>query len=224
MTNDHVRLTAEYSKDKIMNYIYLLVFGAIVIVLILLLGVYMIASKPKPKYFVTDEREQIFESQTLTTPIYNNAQIKDWTAQNLIRLFNINFINYKARIERNAILFTPSGYSSYVTLLNQTDLPTIVNGEFVAKASLCDVVALDKKATGIYNVEGKDTYVWTLIVPLYLEYRNKSTYNVIARALVQIQRVSEFDYLGGLAISDIQILDRVKAGDFSAGNLPVCNS
>ncbi|MBP9721560.1 MAG: DotI/IcmL/TraM family protein [Gammaproteobacteria bacterium] len=219
-----VCLKEAYRKDKAVRYMGTLIFGGIIIILLLLLSGYIIASKPKPQFFVTDEREEIFASRSLTDPIYNEAQIRDWTAQRMFRLFSMNFINYQTRVKQNASLFTPSGYQAYVSVLRTTDLPTIVNGSFVAKASLCDIITIDQKATGVFNIDHVDTYVWTLTVPLYLQYQNQDKYNVVARAVVRVQRVSELDYLGGLAINDLQIYDRTNTESKAASNLPVCNS
>lgn len=218
-----VILKEDYYKDKFGGYLYIMLAGASVIFMLILLTGYIIASKPQPQYFVTDERNQIFEAAALSDPVYNQAQVRDWAAQIILRLYDLNFVNYSSRIAKSVNLFTPNGYQKYLDSVRNTDLPAIVNGKFVSKVNLCDVVTVDDKSTGVFNIDGQDTYVWTLTLPMHLMYQNKDKHSVVARIILRIQRVSELDYLGGLAISDISVVDRTNINRFSSSDIPICN-
>lgn len=218
-----VILKEHYYKDHAADFLYITILGAgLIIILIFLIG-YIISSKPKPQYFVVDEKKQIFASVPLNEPIYNNAQIRDWAAQIMLRLYDLNYINYPTRVEQNASLFTPDGYKKYIAQLSSIDLPTLVNGKFVSKAVLCNIVKIDFNTTGVYNIDTKDTYVWTLTLPMNIQYQSKDTYNVAARVVMRVQRVSELDYLGGLVISDIAVYDRINVNGYSDSKTSACN-
>jgi len=218
-----VVIKENYHTDGAAGYVYVLFFGGILTLALFIIVSYIIATKPQPKYFVTDEQFKIFAGVPVNVPIYNEAQVRDWAAQMVIQLFDMNFINYQARIEQNSKIFTTDGYNKYLSVVSTKDLPTIVNGKFVVKASVCDVVTLDK-TRGVFSINNQDTYIWTMNVPLYMQYQSgDKNYNVVARVVVRIQRVSELEYLGGLAINDIEVFDRTTVNINAGKLLPVCN-
>lgn len=218
-----VIIQENYHKDSMSKYFFVLVFGAALVFGLLSLSAYIIAEKPRPKYFVTDQQNKIFASLPLNMAIYNDPQLRDWVSQMVIQLFDMNYLNYQSRAQRASSIFIGDGYKKYLSIISASDLPTIVNGKFVSKASLCNIAKIDPKTTGVFNINNVDNYIWTVTVPIYIQYQSEQSYAVVAKVVARVQRVSELDYLGGLAISDIDVSNRTMAGPDSTGSSSVCN-
>lgn len=214
----------KYYMDRISSYLILFVASVIVIIFLIFNVGYIYLTKPKSQYFVTSTSGQIFASATLDKKIYSEPQVIDWAAQAAIQLYNFNFLNYKSEILSMSNYFTDAGFEAFKKDLASAELPTILDGKFSIKLSLCDIGSVNKNKSASYNVDGIDKYVWYISLPVYFEYQNnKNKYTVVANMDMQIMRMSELNYLSGLAINAISISNRTNLAQANISSLPVCS-
>lgn len=219
-----VIIQESFYSDKLQSYVLLLAIGIAIIAALFFVVSYIFATNPKPHYFRTDDSGQVFKHEPLDNPEYNPAQIKDWASQAVIKIFNFNFLNYNSEVNINKNLFTEQAFNKYLNQLKTVELPTIAQGKFVEKLSLCDVAKIDQNTSGVFLVDNQNRYVWTIFLPVYIQYQNKNNkYTVVTNILVRIQRDSSLIYPDGLVISDISFNERVNVANNSSDNLPVCN-
>lgn len=220
-----VILKETFYSDKAGFYLLLLVFSITIIVALLFILSYIFVTKPQPKYFLTNQNGQIFLSQPIDKPIYSNAQINDWTAQAVIRAFDFNFINYNHQLINTKGFFTDNGYQIFMDQIQKLFIPKVTTGKFSAKLSLCDIVTIDKSVSRVVNVNGVNRYVWLLTLPVYIKLQNSNeTFTIVTKILAKIQRMSDLEYLGGLAIDDIRIIQPVVLERGTYASLPVCSN
>ena len=223
IANREVTLLQQFYGDKMSSFVMLLVFSAMVIVFLFFMITYIYTKEPEAKYFMSKADGQIFMTQPLTDRLYTDAQIKDWAAQAVIRAFDFNFVNYRYQIANSRSFFTETGYNIFIEQLKEMFIRNLTEGKFSAKLSLCDVASIDKSVNNVFKVDGVDRFLWLVTLPVYVEFKNKAqSYTIVAKVITKIQRMSDLDYLGGLAISDIRVVDAVTTSYAKYSELPVC--
>lgn len=218
-------LKERFYSDKAGYFVLLVAFSVITIVFLIFILSYIIITEPQSKYFRSSANGQIFYSQPLEKPIYSNAQIADWTAQAVIRAFDFNFINYRHQIFSSKVFFTNSGHNIFIKQVQNLFLKDLASGKYSAKLSLCDIATIDKDNSKVITVDGTKRYAWLVFLPVYLQLQNSKDSNaVVAQILVKVQRMSDLDYLGGLAIDDIRIIRPTPLDYTGRTVLPACSN
>jgi hypothetical protein len=220
-----VVLKETFYGDKALPYVLLLAFSVLIIAVLFFILSYIFITTPQSKYFLTNTNGQIFLSQPIDKPIYTNAQISDWTAQAVIRAFDFNFINYRHQLYSSRGFFTQNGYQIFIDQMQRLFISNVTLKKFSTKLSLCDIATIDKSVSRAVNIDGITRYVWLITLPVYLQLQNSGeSIAIAAKILVKVQRMSDLEYLGGLAIDDIRIIEPMVIQRGNYKNLPVCSN
>lgn len=220
-----VTLKETFYGDKAGLYLLLLIFSVVIIAVLLFTLSYIFITKPESKYFLTNTNGQIFLSQPINKPLYSNAQINDWTAQAVIRAFDFNFVNYRYQLFNSRGFFTPEGYNIFSEQVQNLFIPKIISGKFSAKLSLCDIATIDKSVSRVVNINGVDRYIWLITLPVYIQLKNsEQSFLIVAKIMAKVQRMSDLEYLGGLAIDDLRIIQPSIVDRGNYAKLPFCSN
>lgn len=219
-----VKYKEKFYSDKLVNYLWLLISGGLIILFLLFIITYLFATEPRNKYFLSSSEGQIFKSENLDQPIFTEAEVRDWAAQAMINTLDFNFLNYEVKLHASKDFFTPDGYNMLYREVMSKDVPTIVYNRLSAKLSLCDVAVVNKSISKVYAIDGANRYVWYVTLPAYIHYEdNLNRYITVANVELQVQRVSDLNYLSGLAIRAIRIPTRTTVST-DTSNLPICTN
>lgn len=222
--DNKVTLKEEYYSDKISNYFILLILGVVLIFSLLIVKIYIDIVTPKPQFFEVNSNNQIFTGEPLDEPLFNEPQIKDRAAQLVIRLLDFNFLNYETIAQHNKKLFTNDGFNKYIDFLKKIGIGDIVKNKYIINANLCDVVNLNKEKSGLLDINNQKTYTWTFNLPIVARYINKDKQiKMLYEVGLVINRMSELEYLDGLAINDLKVINSTNITSGSSGSLNVCN-
>lgn len=221
-----VTLKRNFYGDSSGKYTMMLIFSGVIIFALLVIASYVIVTEPKSKYFLSNEKGQIFLSTPLHKPLNSIAQIKDWTAQAVVRSINFNFINYEHQISLSKNFYTDKGYNLLLQQIKTLFLKELVTSRFSVKLSLCDVAEISRSKHGIDNSTGTPRYTWYVVLPAYMHFQNnRESTAIVTKIIVKVQRMSDLEYYGGLAIDDIRITEPVALHNRKSNSeLPVCKN
>ncbi len=223
-SNEVIECKEAFYGDSFNGYIKLVLLFSFVVVIFLYLNFYIIKIQPTEKYFFVDNEDRIISAYPLQERVYSDAEIMDWTAQAVIKLFDFNFLNLSNQIRSTQNLFIGGGFDIAVEVLKTRFIPKIFSKRYIVKASLCDVAEIISSEL-VEDQNGK-RYVWKVLLPTYFMFArdsNQGLENQVARLIVTVERVSDLNYLDGVAIRTLEIeeltlIERQK--NYSA--LPVC--
>lgn len=194
------------------------------VVIFLYVNLYIIKIQPTEKYFFADNEDRIISSYPLSERVYSDAEIMDWTAQAIIKLFDFNFLNLSNQIKKTQDLFIGDGFNISVDVLKTKFIPKIFSKRYIVKASLCDVAEI--LSSELVETEEGKRHVWKVLLPTHFMFArdsNQGQENQVAKLIVTVERVSDLTYLEGLAIRTLEIeqvtpIERLR--NYSV--LPVC--
>lgn len=229
MTNNsknihRVEIKEKYHSDSLFNYYFLVIVLAVLSAAFAMFIAYIFMTNPTSKYFLSDKNDRLFQQYPLNQKLYTDVQVMDWASQALIATFDFNFLNYKYHLKYRKSLFTDEGHNKAIQMIERVIVaPIVAKNNYVAMLNLCDIPSLDRSKSGIFMKNGVQTYIWTIALPVFIDFRRKDErLTVVTKAIVQVERVSDLEYLGGLAISDMTIIKPTILTYNNRSKLPVC--
>lgn len=135
----------------------------------ILLGgiIYKIMTPPQPQYFAATADGKIINFHPLSDPVVSDDFVAQWTANAVRRAFSLDFMHYRAQLQRSSEDFTPSGWNYFVTALKQSNnLKTLTDLKMVSDAEI----------TGAPQILEKDlidgVFAWKVEMSILVTFTN----------------------------------------------------
>lgn len=162
---------------------------------------YLISHPPAPKYFATSINGRITPLFPLQVPNQSDSAVLQWANQAAIAAFTYNFVNYRTELQAASGFFTASGWSQFLTALQQSNnLDAVKAKKLVVSAVATRAPIILQK--GILN----GTYAWRVQMPVLVTYQSASEFsqqnNVVT---ILVTRISSLNSPRGIGIDQFVV-------------------
>jgi len=168
------------------------------------------ATRPEPKLLAVTNDGRVQPLPLLDAPIDNRATIVDWARRNLPKLYDFNYVNYQAALNKNLDFTGKKTNESFISMLNSAGILSKVVDEFLIMRA---TIAAEPIITKEMVVGG--TRVWVVETPMNLIYDSGEVRDNQRRQIEQpivfkawIARASPVQYEGGLMLAKFEVLPR----------------
>ena len=117
--------------------------------------------QPGNFYFATTENGQLIPLYPTSQPVVSNSTVINWVSNNVPKIYQIDFVNYRAQLDQLQGFFTGDGWQQFVKAFGE-QLNDVVNQKLVLSATPTDVPVI----LGHRMFNG--TYQWLVQMPLVL--------------------------------------------------------
>lgn len=192
-----VYLRNEFYRDNFRRLVWLLL-ASILLNIALGIGVIYTGSKtPGNYFFATTEIGQLIPLYPTTQPVVSNSTILSWVSDNVPKIYQLDFINYRTQLNQLQGYFTPTGWQAFVSAY-APQLKNLVDQKLVMSATPTDVPVIT--GGGVFD----GVYKWQVQMPLVinLQQGNTQTTQKVLLTLV-VERVNNVSAHQLLGISQI---------------------
>jgi intracellular multiplication protein IcmL len=149
------------------------------------LCVFLVLSRPDPKYFASSPDGHIVELLPLTQPSMSDAGILNWVAETTTGTVSLDFLGWREKLTSMRPNYTPEAFKSFVQSLRDAGVIEMIEGKRLNVACVVSRAPVIT-ATGT----GKDgRLMWRIEVPLIVSYESsqgiESTQRLLAKVLVR---------------------------------------
>ncbi|MDF1761008.1 MAG: type IVB secretion system apparatus protein IcmL/DotI [Coxiellaceae bacterium] len=131
---------------------------------------YSYTHPPMPRYFATTPDGRLITIHPLSDPVLSDQQVLQWVATAVRRIYQRDFVHWKAQLQQVQGDFTVQGWRNYIAALRQSDnLRTVTNLKMVSSANITGAPVITEKEV----ISG--TYAWKIVVPVDVKYQNSGT-------------------------------------------------
>jgi len=193
-----VKLRSDFYRDSYRKVVVSLL-GAVVII-IALVGIifFLIASKPSPKYFATTDSGRIIPLIPLDQPNLSEHNVLQWASNALISVYSFDFVHYQKTFQENRQYFTNRGWQSFMNALEEAKtIETVKDRKLIVSAVLNGTPIISNQ----YILRGR--YTWEAQIPILVSFQGTQAYSDNLMATLKIQRVSTLDNKYGIGIAEI---------------------
>lgn len=192
-----VKLRSDFYRDGYRKVVIALLCAIVAIIGLIVVITYLVASKPKPKYFAATDSGRIIPLIALNQPNLSDNALLSWASEALISLYSYDFLHYKKTFQENKKYFTSRGWRSFMDELERTKtLSTVKDKKLIVSAVLNGAPIVSNR----YLLGGR--YTWEVQVPFQVTYQGTETFSQDLRADLKIQRVSTLDNPFGVGITE----------------------
>lgn len=177
------------------------VFALIVVFFInaLLLGsiIYRYLNPLQPQYFATNSQYQLIKWRPLSDADVTDNFVLQWVSDAVRESFSLDFIHWRAQLQRASANFTVSGWHWFLNAFKQSgDLDTLVKLSMVSNAEVTGAPVILFK--GVLD----NRYVWKIEVPMMITYTNvNKTIRQPLKVTLIVERVPVQDNPNRIAIN-----------------------
>lgn len=194
-----VKHRSDFYRDNYRRVISALLISIVVIAVLVSALVYIVTHPPSPQYFATTIQGRITPLVPLDEPNLPPSAVLQWANQAAIAAYTYNFVNYRAELQAASEFFTPDGWSSFLTALqNSNNLNTVISKKLVVSAVATGApIVLDQ---GV--IDG--VYTWKIQMPLLVSYQSASqlAQQQIVVTLI-VKRISTLNSARGIGIDSL---------------------
>lgn len=122
---------------------------------------------PLPTYFRATSQGALIPETPLDKPGISTNELLNWVTEAMMVSNTFNFVNFDRVLDTASHYYTPEGFDSYKTALNNINIPDVViNNKYVLRAIATDApqLLLEKPFAG--------RYMWKIKVPMQFRYQN----------------------------------------------------
>lgn len=163
-----VYLRNEFYRDNFRRLVWLLLAS---IVLNIALGfglIYTGGKTPGNYFFATTEMGQLIPLAATSQPLVSDTTVLNWVSNNVPKIYQIDFINYRTQLNQLQGYFTPSGWQSFVNAYSG-QLKNLVDQKLVMSATPTDVPVIT--GSGVFS----GVYKWQVQMPLVINLQQGDT-------------------------------------------------
>lgn len=193
-----VKLRSNFYRDSYRKVTMALLGAIIVIIALVGIVIFLLASKPTPKYFATTDSGRIIPLIPLNQPNLSESNVLQWASQALISIYSFNYLNYQSSFQESRKYFTTSGWQSFMDALSEAKTIQTVKDRRLLVSAIQNGAAT---VANYYVIGGR--YTWVVRVPLSISYQGTNSYSDDVIATLKIQRVSTLDSQYGIGITEI---------------------
>jgi intracellular multiplication protein IcmL len=188
----------EFYRDGYQK-LFMAVLFLIAINVILVGGIlYKTVNPPEPQYFAATADGKIINFHPLNDPVVTDDFVAQWSANAVRRAFSLDFMHWRAQLQRSSSDFTPSGWQYFVTALKESNnLKTLTNLKMVSDAEITGApVILEKDLVG-------GVYAWKVEMSILVTFKNdKQDIPMPMKVTLIVLRVPVKDYPDQIAINN----------------------
>ncbi|MGD9108490.1 MAG: type IVB secretion system apparatus protein IcmL/DotI [Gammaproteobacteria bacterium] len=193
-----VKLRSNFYRDSYRKVTMALLGAIIIIVALVGIVIFLIVSRPTPKYFATTDSGRIIPLIPLNQPNLSENNVLQWASQALVSIFSFDFLHYQRSFQESRKYFTTSGWNSFMEALSQAKtIQTVKDQRLIVSAVLNGAPIISNQ----YIIGGR--YTWEAQIPLLISYQGTNSYSDNILATLKIQRVSTLDNQYGIGITEI---------------------
>ena len=184
-----------FEQVALMNMLTILAMVLLSILLVL-----MIMPQDQEYYATSDAGDTSVALVAMTHPSLNEEFILRWAAVVAQQLYNFTFADVDQSLRKVRYKFTPSAYSSYKSVFDDSSLVSTVKSKQINVSSIVNGVP-NMIWQGLFN----NYYTWTLRMPLLINFdAGPISYNRRRLVRMTIKRVSPLDApQSGMQISSL---------------------
>lgn len=222
-----VVMHCHFYRDQYKRVVLITLMALIITILCGLIIAYLALHKPSDVYLSAEDSQLRPESPAIANiaivphiPLYspNNmptGELTLWILNSIKSSFSYSLATYKEQLEANRAYYTPQGWNTYLTILNQ--LANFSN--LTTKQTLISTV-IPKAAPTIFEEKTVDgVYTWTIDIPIQVRFNG--TVNIPWAELnirLTIIRTPMNDDVYGVKIDHVQVLS-IKRGSTTGKSL-----
>ncbi len=190
--------TAPNSRDHYRRTIKGIVILSIIAVVLLLIWAGLILTTPQPKYYATTTAGQVVPMHPLSEPVVTNDYLLQWASLATRTAFNLDFVHYKAQLEKAKSDFTPQGWRQFMDAMNHSGLLETVESKKLEMNAVVSGAAVILSTAVIHG-----RFTWRVQLPILMTFTSASASSQ-AHWLVtmNIERTSTLDAYKGIQIND----------------------
>jgi len=193
-----VKLRSNFYRDSYRKVIMALLSSILIIVALVCIVIFLIVSKPAPKYFATTDSGRIIPLIPLDHPNLSENNVLQWASQALVSIYSFDFLHYQRSFQGNRQYFTAAGWQSFMDALGQAKtIATIKDQRLIVSAVLNGAPIISNQ----YIIDGR--YTWEAQIPILISYQGTSSYSDNMLVTLKIQRISTLDNKYGIGITEI---------------------
>lgn len=163
-----VYLRNEFYRDNFRRVVWLLMVSIFLNVL-LGVGIFYTGNKtPNNYFFATTEVGQLIPLYPTTQPVVSNSTVLSWVSDNVPKIYQLDFINYRSQLNQLQGLFTPAGWKEFVSAFGG-QLKNLIDQKLVMSATPSDVPVIT--GSGVFS----GVYKWQVQMPLILNLQQGNT-------------------------------------------------
>jgi len=163
-----VHLRNNFYRDNFRLMVWVLLAS---VVLNIALGfglVSMSHREPGNYYFATTATGQLIPLYPTTQPVVTDSTVINWVSNNIPKIYQIDFVNYRSQLNQLQGYFTSDGWQQFVKAYG-AQLNDVVNEKLVLSATPTDVPVI----LGHRVLNG--TYQWLVQMPMVLNMQQGDT-------------------------------------------------
>lgn len=152
------------------------------------------------RYYASMTTGEVIPLPSLEEPVVTNTYILEWASTATRAAFNLDFVNYKAQLDKASENFTSGGWRAFSKALDDSGLLPIVIDK---KLMMSSVVSGQPIIRFQGSVSGR--YIWRIQMPILITYGSASEQRQKALSVMMIvSRVPVLDTAVGLQITDFE--------------------
>lgn len=138
--------------------------------------VYHLVTLPTPTKYFEAIHGRIIQAVPTDQPLLTSGEILTGAQEALESGFNLNFHDYRLRIEQAAKWFTPAGFSAYRnSLFASGNMTTIKRRRLLMSIAITGAPVIVQQG----NLEGTHTYAWKVQVPVKIVFEGSGYENSV---------------------------------------------
>lgn len=132
------------------------------------LNAWLFLRQPDPKILGLDSQNRVTEIVPLDKPLVTQAKLLSWTAEAVVEIWKLDFVNYRSELNDKARYFLPAGHAEYLKALDSSGtlkLLTTANAVVTAIPTESPVIARTMRISG--------RLAWEIQIPITVTYRTQ---------------------------------------------------
>jgi intracellular multiplication protein IcmL len=188
-----VHLRNEFYRDNFRRVTWLFLISILLNVILGVGLVYTGNKSPGNYFFATTEIGQLIPLYPTSQPVVANSTVISWVSDNVPKIYQLDFINYRAQLNQLQGYFTPDGWKAFVSAFGG-QLKNLVDQKLVMSATPTDVPVIT--GSGVFS----GVYKWQVQMPLILNLQQggtQTTQKVLLTIVVdRVNNVASHQLLG----------------------------
>lgn len=167
-------------------------------------------TRPEPKLLAVTNDGRVQPLPLMDEPIDSRSTIVDWARRNLPKMYDFNYTNYQAALNKNLDFAGKNTNDSFIKMINNAGILPKVIDEFLIMSA---TVSAEPIITDEFIIDG--TRLWIVETPMNLIYDSGEVRDSKRRQIDQpivfrawIARASPVQYEGGLMLAKFEVLPR----------------
>ncbi len=201
-----VHIRNSFYRDGYGKVMVALQLSFLVIVALVAAIFYVVTHPPEPKYFAVEADGSLIHIKPLDQPNLASSALLQWANQAAIAAYTYNFVNYKQELMAASEYFTPEGWHSFMTAIQESNnLKAVLEKKLVVSAVATGAPVIQQQ--GVL----KGVYSWSVQMPMLVTYQSAnevSQQSLVVKML--ITRVSTLNSVRGIGIAQFVVAEAGK--------------